>query len=218
MDFKRMLDYSAALYLHNERAWFHENHRQYELARGDFISLLDGLRFKIASAAPDLTADILPMQARDWVYRTAHDMRYRRNGPPYDPAFRAYISADRKSWRPIGYFLRIFPGSSCFGTGLWCESPDTLHRARLYAAEHSGELEAAERACGVPVAGDRLKRVPRGWEEDHPAAHWLKFRNWFVIEDIDDGLLTDFDSFGDHISGLTERMEPVRQILLRMSR
>ena len=41
MPFDRMLDYCADLRDHNERAWFHENHRRYEEARADFLRLLD---------------------------------------------------------------------------------------------------------------------------------------------------------------------------------
>lgn len=117
MDFSNMLAYCEALDLHNDRAWFHENHRQYEQACADFLSLLDMLRFSIAECAPRLAPDIKYMEARDWVYRIARDMRYYKNMPPYDPSFRAYISRDRKSWLPIGYCIRIAPGNSRFGTG-----------------------------------------------------------------------------------------------------
>ena len=37
MDFSRMLGYTEALSKNNERTWFHDNHREYELAQEDFL-------------------------------------------------------------------------------------------------------------------------------------------------------------------------------------
>ena len=76
MPFDRMLRYCADLRDHNEREWFHANHRRYEEARKDFLSLLDQLRYAIAEASPEIGGDILYMDARDWVYRIARDMRF----------------------------------------------------------------------------------------------------------------------------------------------
>ncbi|MBQ3404903.1 MAG: DUF2461 domain-containing protein [Oscillospiraceae bacterium] len=218
MEFKRMLEYSGALAANNERAWFHENHKQYEQARGDFISLLDRLRFAIAGEAPAIAYDIMYMQAKDWMYRIARDMRYSRNRPPYDPAFRAYISADRKSWLPIGYFIRVFPGGSVFGTGIWFENTANINRVRDYISEHLGEFEDIVISGGLKVDGERLKRMPKGYSEDDPAAGWLKFKNWFVLENIPDSRLTDFDSFCAYTAALVKRMEPLRLFLLDAAR
>ena len=40
---------------------------------------------------------------------------------------------------PIGYFLMIAPGSSCFGTGLWCESTAAVNHVREYIQRTTGE-------------------------------------------------------------------------------
>ena len=150
MPFDRMLGYCADLRDHNDRTWFHENHRRYEEAKKDFLALLDQLRYVIAEASPEIGGDILYMDARDWVYRIARDMRFYKNVPPYNPAFRAYISADRKSWLPIGYFLCVEPGATIFGTGLFLE--ETAERAaaggrsRVKEAAESGQMAAQLRA------------------------------------------------------------------------
>ena len=113
MDFKRIMNYCENLQLNNNRTWFHENHGEYELAKKDFLGFLDMLRFVINDEAPEVGKSIMYMEPKEWMYRIARDMRFHKNGPPYNPAFRAYISSDRKSRKPIGYFLRICPGSSC---------------------------------------------------------------------------------------------------------
>ena len=218
MDFEQMLKYCAALRTNNDRVWFHENHKWYEEARQDYIALLERLRFVIAESAPDLANDILPMQARDWMYRVARDMRYSKNKPPYNPAFRAYISADRKSWLPIGYFLRISPGESCFGTGLWCENTEQLNRVRSYMIENSEEFTGLLIRSKLELSGDKLKKVPRGYNEKNPETEWAKYKNWAILVDIPDNKLTTFANFEERIQGLVKRMEPIRQFLLRSVR
>ena len=218
MDFERMLKYCADLEAHNERPWFHENHKQYESARKDYLDLLEVVRFAIAESSPKLADDILYGQAKDWMYRIARDMRYHHNQPPYNPAFRAYISPDRKSWLPIGYFLRIVPGSSCFGTGLWCESTADTNRIRDYIRENFWEFDAILRECPIPLSGEQLKTMPRGYDAADPAAELLRYKYWEVITYIPDSELTTFAEFDQFIRRATTQMEPVRLWLLQAAR
>ena len=162
MDFDRMLQYCGGLQANNDRTWFHEHHKEYEAARKEYLELLEVARFAIAQNAPRLADDILYGPAKDWVYRIARDMRYHHNQPPYNPAFRAYISPDRKSWLPIGYFLRIAPGSSCFGTGLWCESTTDTNRIRDYIQQNFEEFDALLHQCPIPLSGEQLKTMRNG--------------------------------------------------------
>lgn len=216
-DFKRMLEYSEALDLHNDRNWFHENHKWYEGAKKDFQELLEILRFAIADAAPAISDDIMYMGVKDWMYRTARDMRYSKNRPPYDPAFRAYISRDKKSWLPIGYYLRIMPGSSCFGTGLWCENTADINRVRDYIMFHYEELDEICKENQLEITGDKLKKMPRGYDETHPAAEWLKYKNWMTLADVPDAKLDNFEDYAKLIGKTIKKMEPFRQFMLTAS-
>lgn len=214
MPFDRMLSYCADLRDHNDRDWFHANHRRYEEARGDFFRLLDQLRYAIAEASPEIGSDILYMDARDWVYRIARDMRFYKNLPPYNPSFRAYISADRKSWLPIGYFLCVEPGATLFGTGLFLEGTAEVNRVRDFIAANQEEWEAILEEGKLTLEGDTLKTVPRGYAPDHPAAKWLRFKNWLVTVRFPDEALGDFDDFSGKIGEVVTRMEPFRKFLL----
>ena len=214
MEFDRMLAYCAALEAHNERSWFHENHKWYEEAREDFLSLLEHLRFAIADAAPAVSRDILYMPAKSWMYRIARDMRYYRDMPPYKPSFRAYISPDKKSPLPLGYFLQLKPGDSLLGTGLFCDSTKEMNRIRDFILRHWDELEAILLENGLTVEGDRLKTMPRGYDAAHPAADILRCKNWTVVFPLEESCLTDYESFARHASELVRRREPSRCFLL----
>ena len=213
-----MLDYCAALEAHNDRTWFHENHAWYDKARADYARLLEMLRFTIAGSAPALSDDILYMSVKDWTYRIARDMRYYKDKPPYNPSFRAYISSDRKSWLPIGYFLRIAPGSSCFGTGIWLEDTSSMNIIRDFICARFEEFSSTLTDNGLEITGSKLKTVPRGYSPEDPAADLIRFKNWAVIEDISDSRLTTFEDFEALVRSLVERMEPFRLLLLDAAR
>jgi len=210
-----MLDYSAALSLNNDRSWFHANHKQYEEARKDFYGLLEMLRYAIADAVPALAEDIIYMDVRSWAYRVARDMRYHRNRPPYDPAFRAYIAPDRRSWKPTGYFIRLFPGESRFGTGLWCDSTEDMNRIRDHIAENHSELRELTEESGLIISGESLKKAPRGYDENHPAIEWIKLKSWSVMQRIGDEHLTSAEELCEYAASLAAKMEPIRQFLLK---
>lgn len=214
MPFDRMLSYCADLRDHNERAWFHENHGRYEEARADFLRLLEQLRYVIAEKSPEIGGDILYMNAKDWMYRIPRDARIHRNLPPYNPSFRAYISADRKSWLPIGYFLSVAPGDTIFGTGMFLEETAAVNRVRDYIAANQAEWEEILSSGGLTLEGDRLKTVPRGYAPDHPAAKWLRYKNWLVSFSFPDAALGSFDDFAAEIGRLMPRLEPFRKFLL----
>ncbi len=214
VDLHRMLDYCAALDAHNDRDWFHLHHKEYELARADFFDLLEQLRFAVADADPLLAPDLLYMRARDWAYRIPRDMRIHKNAPPYQPSFRAYFASDRRSWKPIGYFLRIAPGQSCFGTGLWCEDTPSTNRVRLYIQRNWEELLSRLAENGLELSGDKLKTMPRGFDPTHPAAEWVRHRNWSVLFSIPDAELTGSDALEERVREMVRRLMPLRVYLL----
>ena len=214
MDFKHILEYSTALSQNNDRIWFKANHAQYETAKKEFAGFLDFLRFELAEKSPELAKDILYMNTSDWMYRTARDMRFYKDRPPYDPSFRAYICADKKSWLPIGYYIRIFPGETNFGTGLWCEDTKTLNRVRDYIIANFDEFERIRKEMNLPLSGTKLKKMPRGYSEDEPAAEWLKYKHLSVVVNFKDDDLGTFEQFRNTLGSFAERIEPMRLFLL----
>ncbi len=214
-NFEKMFLYMCGLNLNNNRTWFHDTHDEYDIARKDFFAFLDMFRFKLNDAAPDIGKSIMYMEPRQWMYRVARDMRFHKNGPPYNPAFRAYIAADRKSWEPIGYFLRLYPGSTIFGTGLWCETTTQMNNIRKYISLHCDEFQKALKKGGIPVTGDSLKAMPRGFSKDDPASQYIKMKNWTMMVCIPDEDITNFEDFSDLLILYVKKMEPVRQFLLK---
>ena len=213
MDFDRMLRYCELLERNNDRAWFHDrdNHALYTAAKEDFTELLLDLKFRLSEVvAPDLSERLLFADPKQMQYRIPRDMRGRRSGPPYNPRWAADISGDRHALLPLGYYVHIQPGRTMFGTGAWCWEPEMFLRVRTAISTQFLRFSDALAQSGSPLFGERLKRVPRGFSEDDPAAEYLKFKSWLVSREFGDGELRDFDGFVGECVAAAERMEPLR--------
>ena len=60
--------------------------------------------------------------------------------------------------------------------------------------------------------------MPRGFSADHPAAEWVRMRNWTCLYDLDDDALGGFDEFADKVREMTAALAPVRRYLLDAAR
>jgi uncharacterized protein (TIGR02453 family) len=71
------------------------------------------------------------------------------------------------------------------GGGMYRPEPPDLHRVRTHIADTWPEIQrtvraAAFRNCFGQIDGDRLTRIPRGFAADHPAAEYLKYRQFIA--------------------------------------
>ena len=213
MNFNRIFDYTKALSLNNNRTWFHDNHKQYEEAQADFLFLIDQLRYVLMQEAPALGDSIMFTPAKAFMYRIPRDMRYSKNKEPYNPAFRAYFSPDKKEFLPFGYFVYISAERCSIGTGAYPWEAKQLNTLREYIACNFEELDAIVAENGLDVYGKELKRCPRGYDENHPAGEWLKYKRFLVNYRFSGDELKDFDSFTDAAAEAVRRFEPLRKFL-----
>ena len=214
MDFDRMLRYCELLERNNNRTWFHDrdNHALYAAAKEDFTELLLDLKFRLSEVvSPDLAERLLFADPKVMQYRVPRDMRGRHGVPPYNPRWAADVSADRHSLLPLGYYVHIQPGGrTMFGTGAWCWEPEMLLRIRTAISAQFLRFSDALAQTGAPLLGERLKRIPRGFDEADPAAEYLKYKSWLVSREFADGELRSFDGFVADCVAAAERMEPLR--------
>ena len=214
MDFDRMLRYCEMLERNNNRTFFHDkdNHALYVAAKEDFTELLQDLKFRLSEVvAPDLAERLLYADPKVMQYRMPRDMRGMRGKLPYNPRWAADISGDRHALLPLGYYVHIQPGGrTMFGTGAWCWEPEMFLRVRTAISTQFFRFSEALEQSGSPLWGDRLKRVPRGFSDEDPAAEYLKYKSWLVSLPFADDQLESFDGFVSACVAAAERMEPLR--------
>ena len=174
--------------------------------------LLQDLKFRLSEVvAPDLAERLLYADPKVMQYRIPRDMRGMRGKLPYNPRWAADISGDRHALLPLGYYVHIQPGGrTMFGTGAWCWEPEMFLRVRTAISTQFFRFSEALEQSGSPLWGDRLKRVPRGFSDEDPAAEYLKYKSWLVSLPFADDQLESFDGFVSACVAAAERMEPLR--------
>ncbi len=209
----RMFMFLSALEMNNSREWFYENQDEYKRAKADFEELLAALTPRVRAADPAVAA--LPVDKI--AYRLSRDTRFSRDKSPYTPAFRAHFGPAGKLPVPCGYFLSIRPGDRSFLGGGLCRADlgDAAFRIRAAIDRQGNALSKIEMEIGLPLLGEKLKRMPAGFSPDHPQGEYLKLKQWYVEYPLPDRIVLSPDALIRDISRACARLRPLNEFLNR---
>jgi len=175
----KTLAFLRALKRNNDRAWFHARKDQYEAdVRGPMIAFVEQLAADFKIFAPDMQADPKISLFRQW-----RDTRFSENKAPLKTNIAA-VFPDRRLGRMhgAGLYFEVAPGWVWMGGGLYAPDGPQLQAVRDHIAANHKTLRAI--VGGKPfkaiggLKGERLSRIPRGFDKDHPAADYLQFKQF----------------------------------------
>ena len=215
MNTQLIMDYLSALSMNNNREWYHANKDGYKKANAEFESLLDALILEIGT----FDSSILQNNPKDLTFKIVRDTRFSHDKSPYNPAFRAHISSKGKLPVPVGYYLMVKPGDQSFlGGGLFADMfKDATSMVRDYITGNGPELEqiihAPEFEKHFTLQGTALKKVPAGYDKEHPQAEYLKYKSWYIEYPVKDSELSDASAFIKKAAGLFCLMKPFNDYL-----
>jgi uncharacterized protein (TIGR02453 family) len=182
------LRYLRALARHNARPWFEAHRREYEaFIRGPMRDLVDEMDVRLARLAPEIVGE--PKRS---IFRIHRDVRFSEDKSPYKTQAACWFFHRDASHRVgqeshgggAGFYFQIAPGNSFSGGGIWMPPREALGRLREAIAERPAVFArtvtapAVVRRFGGLDEDAVLKRVPRGYAPDHPAAQWLRYRSF----------------------------------------
>lgn len=217
MNTQMILDYLTDLSNHNDREWYHAHKAEYKEANAEFEALVQALIFKIG----EFDSSVLPHKPKDLTFKLVRDTRFSHDKSPYNPAFRAHISSMGKLPVPVGYYLMIKPGGQSFlGGGLFADMfKDATTMVRDHIAANGKEWEEIlsdpEFQEYFTVQGTALKKVPAGYDKEHPQAEFLKFKSWYLEYPVADAGFGDGEAFLNHAVTLFRIMKPFNDYLNR---
>jgi uncharacterized protein (TIGR02453 family) len=175
----RTLSFLRALKRNNEREWFHERRERYDAdVRGPMVAVIQRLADDFPKFAPEMCADPKVSLFRPW-----RDTRFSEDKKPLKTHVAA-VFPNRTLGRMNGaaLYFEVAPTWVWIGGGLYAPDTSQLQSLREHVVEHHRELDAIVRSTGFKriggLKGDRLTRVPRGFAKDHPAAHYLQFKQF----------------------------------------
>jgi uncharacterized protein (TIGR02453 family) len=167
---------------HNNREWFQEHKSIYELhVKEPMSTLIEALAADFQRFAPEMVAT-----AKVSAYRIHRDTRFSKDKSPYKTHVAAVFPRSGLGKHDgAGFYLHIAPSEVFIGGGLYMPEPEDLRRVRQRIADAP---DAFLRIIGSRpfkklfggVTGDQLSRVPRGFSPDHPAAEYLRYRNFLA--------------------------------------
>ncbi len=215
MNTQLILTYLSDLSEHNDREWYHAHKAENKAANTEFMSLIQSLIVRIGA----FDQSVLHNEPKSLTFKLVRDTRFSHDKSPYNPAFRAHISSKGKAPIPVGYYLMIKPGDQSFlGGGLFADMfKDATTMVRDYIVQNGKELEdilkEPEFQKYFTVQGSALKKVPAGYDKDHPQAEYLKMKSWYLEYPIKDEELHDAEAFLTKATALFCIMKPFNDYL-----
>ncbi len=134
------------------------------------------------------------------MFRINRDIRFSTDKSPYkthaacwfrhrDASHQVGGDAEEGS---AGLYFHLQPGKSFVGAGIWMPPRPALNKLRDAIAEDVRpfariiERPAAKRRFGGLDDEAMLKRMPRGFAEDHRAAKWLRYQSFTIGRELSD--------------------------------
>ncbi len=182
----------------NNKPWFEKNRSVYENAKADFTNFIQ----QVIDKHGKNDVSIQNIAAKDCLFRINRDVRFAKDKSPYKSNFGASINkSGRKSEHSAGYYFQVQPNRNFAGGGIWMPEPGELKKVRQeidYNFADFKKIVSSKKFKSVYGDLDRsddflLKRVPKGYEPDNPAAEYLKLKSFVAISFFSDADLTSKD-------------------------
>ncbi len=194
------LRFLRGLARNNRRDWFEAHRAAYdEHVRGPMADLVVEMDLRMATFAPEMTGD--PKRS---IFRIHRDVRFSSDKSPYKTHAACWFFHGEGSSKVgreahgggAGYYFHLQPGASMVGGGIWMPPRPALQRLRAAIASDPVGFERLvrdpklRRRLGSLDEEAMLKRTPRGYAEDHPAARWLRHQSFTVGRSLSDAEVT----------------------------
>ncbi len=176
---------------HNNRDWFQQNKHRYEdYLKEPAIRFIIDFGPHLKAISEHFRADPRPVGGS--MFRIYRDLRFTRDKTPYKTHLGIQFRHDQgRNAHAPGFYLHLEASGSFAGAGVWRPDAASLKRVREAIIE---DPRAYERAVGAnTLEGDRLKRMPRGFDSGHPLAEDLKRRDFVAVAPISRRTATSSD-------------------------
>jgi len=216
------LEFLANLELNNNRKWFKDHREEYDQfvvsPAQEFIASLGEL---LASEIDGIVYDTSP-GGRGSLMRIYRDVRFSRDKTPYHTSMRmVFWHEDGHRTNGAGFYMGFGPRTGGFYAGQYGFDRSTLsaYRKDIDRDSRGKNLESIidqVEEKGYQVGGETYKRVPRGFDPDHPRARLLRHSGLYAkLEGVDSGMLLGPDAVNISCKHFME-MSPVVLWLLDM--
>lgn len=192
MDFQRfeptLFQFLEELADHNNRPWFLENKRRYELdVLEPCLAFIRAFRPRLAKISRSFVAS--DQRVGGSLMRVYRDQRFVKDGSPYKTnvgiQFRHEAGADVHA---PGFYVHIAPDESFLALGVWRPDSASLGLIRQAIVERPAAWRRVRNDARFrrtfELQGDSLRRPPLGIAPDHPLVEDLKRKDFVAVGDL----------------------------------
>ena len=193
------LRFLRGLAKNNNKEWFEAHREEYETElRVPMRDLIGEMDARMRKFAPEIGGD--PKRS---MFRIHRDIRFSKDKSPYKTHAACWFHHRRATARvgseadagSAGFYFHLEPGRSMVGGGLWMPPRPQLNKLRDAIAEDPAGFDRIAKGLAKRYDGldDEavLKRMPRGFAEDHRAAKWLRYQSFTSGRMLSDAEVTD---------------------------
>jgi len=182
---KESIQFFADLALNNSKEWFNDHKQDYEKyvlepSRAFVIDLGEQLQ----ELSPDIQA--IPVVNKS-LFRLNRDVRFSKDKSPYKTNLGIFFwEGIRKRMECPGFYFHIEIDDLMLGGGMHVFPKDMIEPYRKAVVDKAGgaELNKVIKILAkdkLQVSGQHYKRVPQGYDQDHPNSDLLKHNGLYTM-------------------------------------
>jgi uncharacterized protein (TIGR02453 family) len=184
-----LFQFLSGLAENNNRPWFLHNKPQYDILKDEFAALVA----EVGARVRKFDKALPPFEPKKSVFRIYRDVRFSKDKSPYKTHMGAVVGTRNMNdkTRPVHYFHIDHKGTLLVASGIYCPPPPVLKSIRdAIVANPAALTKALKNAEFKKVFKDiadeeRMTRVPKGYDKDHPHAKYLMNRHFFCETTFD---------------------------------
>jgi uncharacterized protein (TIGR02453 family) len=215
MDFKHTLKFLSDLTENNNKPWFDENRKRYEIIKSEWSATV----LEVIDSIAKFDSSIGELEPKNCVFRINRDVRFSKNKSPYKNNISAIMSKGGKKSGNSGYYIHVGPTESFIAGGIWMPEAPELLSIRQEIDYHFDEFKSiVEDKVFLKTFGalenEKISSIPKGFEKDNPAAEYLKYKSFVAFKKIDLADLAD-DTYVKMVTDSFKVLKPFNDFLNR---
>ena len=212
----KLVKFLGQLSRNNNRDWFKENKTRYEAeVLFPALAFVEAFQPYLKKISPYFLA--VPKRVGGSVMRIYRDTRFGKDKTPYKTNVGIHFRHEMgKDVHCPGFYLHIEPKECFLGAGIWRPDNPSLTGIRTAIDEDPTRWKRVRDnkkfRSHFDLAGDTLKRPPRGFDAEHKFIVDLKRKDHFSVKNIDAKSITD-NKFIDEVATVFASSKPYMQFL-----
>lgn len=177
------IDFLRKLKRNNRREWFEARRKVFERElKQPMLALIERLMHGMTDYAPNHLRP--PQKCMLRIYR---DTRFSADKTPYKTNIAAWWTRNGlEKTSGGGYYMHLSPTELIIAAGVYMPPKEQLFAIRQHLLQHHTEfrrlIESKKLRAKMTLHDPRaLTRPPKGFDANHPAIEWIKWRQWGVI-------------------------------------